>query len=84
VTGTVRDALSGMASEGTYTVADSYGELQLTGPAFAWDGAYSASMPLLLGDLRGPRVYTITVTVKDKAGNAVTNSIQVSAPSPLY
>ncbi len=84
VTGTVRDALSGMNPEGTYTVTDSYGELQLTGPAQAWDGAYSASMPLLLGDLRGPRVYTVKVTVKDKAGNAVTNSIQVSAPSQLY
>jgi hypothetical protein len=41
-------------------------------------------MPLLLGDLRGPRVYTVKVTVKDKAGNAVTNSIQISAPPQIY
>ena len=85
IAGTVTDAGSGIdVQSGAFVVKDEYGMLQPSGSmAIAADGSFSVSIPLVASrrgnDLDG-RVYTITLTVRDLAGNTGTTDVVVVVP----
>ncbi len=85
VTGTVADATSGVnPASVTFVVSDKYGLTQPSGPVtLGANGSYSFSIPLqasrLGNDLAG-RLYTITLTAQDNAGNTATSTAPVIVP----
>ncbi len=85
VSGTITDSLSGVDPGGaTYSVSDSEGQISLGGPlTLGADGSYRFQVPLVAsragGDLAG-RIYTITITDADLAGNVGHWSVTVVVP----
>jgi hypothetical protein len=85
VSGKVKDALSGPdLKSAAYSVADSYGKLQPTGPVtLAKDGSYSFTTKLEAsrkGEDKQGRRYTVTLRAADLAGNSGTASTAVTVP----
>jgi hypothetical protein len=74
VRGTITDTGAGVdLSSGLFAVKDEYGDVQPAGRvAIAANGSYSVNVPLVArrhGHDRDGRLYTITITAKDKSGN---------------
>lgn len=75
INGSISDALSGLdVSTAAFSVVDSYGKYQPSGTiTVAANGTYSlkAKLPLKLKEAKGSheRTYTITISVRDMAGN---------------
>lgn len=85
VTGKITDNLSGVDLGGaSYTVADSEGVLHESGPVnLSADGSYAFEVPLVAqreGDDLTGRVYTITISGRDLAGNVGSWSVTVNVP----
>lgn len=85
VQGTMSDAGSGLAaSSARYDVVDEYGKVQPSGPiTIGTGGAYSVNVPLMasrLGTDKDGRTYTITILVRDAAGNEGRKSVVVIVP----
>jgi hypothetical protein len=78
ITGTLTDALSGVQSV-QYTVKDTYGDFEPGGfGTYALDGTFSVTVPLVPTLGWAPRVYTVTITASDMAGNAVSATVTVT------
>lgn len=80
LTGTITDS-SGVATA-SYTIADEYGELSLSGNiSLATDGSFYLNLPLE-ADRRGNdsdgRLYTIHITAMDRIGNVSSKSTTVT------
>lgn len=85
ISGVITDNLSGVdLTEASYTVTDSEGQIDLSGSlTLNADGSYSFQVPLSkrrVGQDRQGRVYTITITDDDIAGNVGSWSITVTVP----
>ncbi len=85
VTGRITDNLSGVDLGGaSYTVDDSEGVVHEGGPvALSADGSYAFEVPLAArrdGEDRAGRVYTITISRRDLAGNLGSWSVTVTVP----
>ncbi len=81
-TGTITDALSGVSSL-TYAVVDEYGEIGTTGAVSTAGGSFTFVVELMAmrhGRDRDGRLYTISLTGLDNAGNSVTTSGDVLVP----
>lgn len=85
ISGRMTDNLSGVnSSTAAFTVNDSYGLVQPSGPVSpASDGTYSFTISLEAGrdgqDKSG-RLYTITVSAQDNAGNPSSSTAMVIVP----
>jgi hypothetical protein len=85
ISGTITDAASGVdASSATFRVLDEYGQAQPGGAVvLGAGGSYSFTVMLEAsrrGDDRNGRLYTVTVTARDIAGNAGTANGFVTVP----
>ena len=85
ISGTITDAASGVdASSATFRVLDEYGQVQPGGAVvLGAGGSYSFTVMLEAsrrGDDRNGRLYTVTVTARDIAGNAGTADGLVAVP----
>lgn len=81
-TGTITDALSGVSSL-TYVVVDEYGEIGTTGAVSTASGSFTFVLELMAkrhGRDKDGRLYTISLTGMDNAGNSVTTSGEVLVP----
>jgi hypothetical protein len=83
VSGKVTTGPSGLASA-SYRVVDSYGKVQPSGSiSVKADGTYSVSVSLEAarnGNDKAGRTYTLTFTVKDRAGKTGSASVVVTVP----
>ena len=85
VSGTITDATSGVDLTGvSFRVTDEYGSIQPRGPVtLGADGSYSFAVSLEASrrgiDLDG-RVYTVTMSAQDQAGNTASTSRMVVVP----
>jgi glycosidase len=85
VSGAISDSLSGVdPGSVTFSVADEYGSVQPSGPvSLGPGGTYSFAVSLLAsrnGSDHNGRLYTITVSAKDLAGNPGSASTVVTVP----
>lgn len=82
ISGTITDPTSGV-STATYAVKDEYGSVQPSGSVTLVNGSYSFTIQLQAsrnGNDQDGRQYTITVSVRDKAGNQRSAATGVTVP----
>jgi hypothetical protein len=85
ISGTITDATSGVdPNSATFAVVDQYGTVQPSGSvALGSNGAYSFTISLQAfrrGTDQNGRLYTITISVQDNAGNQGSSSTVVTVP----
>ena len=86
ISGSAADGGSGLAGV-DYALTDEYGEFASSGSVAVSNGGFSFTLSLRAwvngNDLDG-RVYTITVTAADNAGNRKSESVMVTVPRRQY
>jgi hypothetical protein len=85
ISGTIIDTGSGVSvGSGIFTVKDEYGEIQPSGAvAIASGGTYAFTIPLRAaraGSDKDGRLYAVTVSARDNAGNVGSASAVVTVP----